>query len=163
MYQKKIKMVLENGRNLAVWMRFIRNPLDRHVTLSLCPLPSPQTRNHLVSPYVCLWNRVRFISFSMEKRRQFLIHTIIAYDLRVCHSFEQRSFRQFQTNRKEKLLICIRPIHLLKKNIKSSYFTQILLMIWGCVMILTHGHCCKFKSIVKNVFFFLSCIVRENN
>lgn len=39
----------------------------------------------------------------------------------------------------------VRSISFLCRNIGSFYFTQRLLITWGCVMILTHGHLGKFK------------------
>lgn len=58
-----------------------------------------------------------------------------------------RSFRRIQGHLKGKSKIRVRSIkkHFLRRIIESSYFTQKLLMTWGCVRILTQVRSGKFK------------------
>ena len=64
----------------------------------------------------------------MEKHWKFLLHTKIAYDLRVCHDLDPRSFGQGQGHWQKKCKIRVRSLSFLWRSIECSYFTQILLM-----------------------------------
>lgn len=74
------------------------------VIIPLTKLRGYLCRNHLVHPSVCLSNHHSspVHIFHMKKRLTFLFHIKIAYDLRVCHDFDQRSFEQVQGHQKEK-------------------------------------------------------------
>lgn len=86
--------------------------------------------------------------FLMEKHWMFLLHTKIAYDLRMCHALDPSSFGKVQGHLKEKFIFCVWSSSFLRRNIES-YFKQRLLMTWGWVVILTQGHLCNFKVTEK--------------
>lgn len=80
-------------------------------------------RNHFVRLSIRL-----YLSYQvMEKHRNFLLHTKIACDLRLCYDFDLRSFEQIQGHWKEKCKIVSSPC-LYFTNIGGSNITQRLLM-----------------------------------
>lgn len=89
------------------------------------------------------------IFFFMEKHWKFFLYTKIAFYLMMCNDFDPGSFEQVQGHWKERvnkeLIICVRSISFLWRNIGLSFFTLKLHLTWGYVMILTQVHSDKFK------------------
>lgn len=105
------------------------------------------------------------IFFFMEKHWKFFLYTKIAFYMMMCNDFDPGSFEQVQGHWKERvnkeLIICVRSISFLWRNIGLSYFTLKLHMTWGYVLILNQVHLDKSRSLegeVQNlcpIFIFL--------
>lgn len=105
-------------------------------------------RNHLVHLIhtsvrlsVKLCSHVRFIFLSWR--------TKIAYDQRLCHDFDPKSFWQVQGHWKE---TCIILYCFLMEKHWTFLLRKMNAYIWGFVMILTQCHLSKFKIIGKKKF-----------
>lgn len=109
---------------------------------------------------VCLYNRVRFIScYGGTGTLDVLRHTKFFYDLRMCHGFDPRSFRQVQGHEKEKFIIHVRSLSFSWRNIESSFFIKkILLLMCRCVMILTRDDFGKYEVAIRKRSEFVSGI-----
>lgn len=82
-------------------------------------------RNHLVCPFVCaiVFGPV----FYYVENWKFLHHKKIAYDPRVCHDFDARSFGQVQCHWEEKCKIRFRSISFLWRKNWFFFFTPTVL------------------------------------
>lgn len=62
------------------------------------------------------------IFYGNYKDLTFLIHKMIAYDLRVCHDFDLMSFGQVQGYCRKKVIVGVRSIFFMEKHLKFLHY-----------------------------------------